>query len=83
MIHFDLECDALLDKVTKVHCMWLYDTDTKEFEGYHGSTIKDGVKRLSDATNRGVFIDAFNGFGYDYQALLKLYPRVFVPTHAF
>lgn len=78
-ILFDLEADALLDKVTKIHCIWTYNTETKEYVGYSGGDIKKGVQALSDATKAEVYIDAFNGFGYDFQVLLKLYPDVFQP----
>ena len=75
MLIFDLETDGLLDDVSVIHCIHLYDTESESYERYndHGykanGTVAEGVKRLGSADK----LLAHNGIGYDYQVLDLLY----------
>ena len=84
MIVFDAETDNLLDKVTVIHCIAVYDRDTGNVERYrdvkghvpaHG-TIEDGLRRIANAD----CIGGHNVHGYDIPVFQKLYPGKFFPT---
>jgi hypothetical protein len=53
---FDLETNGLLQDVTHIHCLGIYDTETKETLAYNdeGNTepITRGLQRLEDASGR-------------------------------
>ena len=78
MLIFDLETDGLLDDVTTIHCLHLFDTDRPELgvqrynnHNYNAvSTVADGVETLGNADE----LLAHNGIGFDYLVLDKLYP---------
>ena len=77
MLIFDLETDGLLDEVTVIHCIHLYDTETQKHERYNdhaykaAGTIAEGIRRLGAAAE----LLAHNGIGYDYQVLDQLWPN--------
>jgi len=54
MLVFDLESDGLLDDVTRIHCLVIYDTEVDETIVYNDQgdcePISRGVQRLEDAT---------------------------------
>ena len=79
MLVFDLETDGLLDDVTCVHCLVIYDSETDETICYNdqGSCepISRGVQRLEDAE----IIAGHNVIGYDIPVLRKIYAW-FSPT---
>jgi DNA polymerase I-like protein with 3'-5' exonuclease and polymerase domains len=66
---FDLECDNLLDKVTKIHCIVTKDIDNGDVQSYHGSTLSDGLRALQEAKH----LFGHNIVGYDLPVLLKLH----------
>lgn len=73
---FDLEADALeLDKVTKVHCLWLREDDGKligftDSDGYNrAGNVAEGIKRLAAS---GTLI-GHNIVWFDLPTLEKLY----------
>lgn len=71
---FDLETDGLLDDVTKIHCLVLYDTD-KQTGTQHTSTgddfaIREGLKSLMEAD----CLVGHNIIKYDIPVIQKLYP---------
>lgn len=71
MLIFDIEADGLLDTVTKIHCIVIYDTETSEYARYNSTTLNNidvAVKRLEEAD---VLLAHF-GIGYDYKALTLL-----------
>lgn len=72
MLIFDLETDGLLNDVTKIHCISIYDTDTKQQKTYN--TDKDdvlvGIKELQKA----ITVIGHNIIGYDLPVIRKLYP---------
>ena len=71
---FDLETDGLLANVTTIHCLAIYDLETKETISYNDQgneePIVRGVQRLQDAD----CIIGHNIIGYDCPVIHKLYP---------
>lgn len=72
MLFFDLEADNLFDKVTKVHCMTIIDSETNSVSSYRPSQIADGVARLQKALSEGQPICGHNIINYDLPVLSKL-----------
>jgi len=74
MLIFDLESDGLLDDVTTIHCLVIYDSETDETLIYNdqGNTepIVRGVQRLEDAK----IITGHNVIGYDLPCIQKIFP---------
>ena len=70
---FDLETDGLLNDVTRVHCLGIYDIDTKETYAFNDQgdqqPITKGVQMLEDAES----IVGHNIIGYDIPVLRHLY----------
>lgn len=66
---FDIETDALLDDVTKVHCIALLDADTNEVQSFHGAEIKKALYTMSIATT----LIGHNILCFDLPVLKKLY----------
>tara|TARA_Y100000768_G_scaffold250610_1_gene190380 strand:+ start:413 stop:928 length:516 start_codon:yes stop_codon:yes gene_type:complete len=74
MLVFDLETDGLLDDVTQVHCLVIYDSEADQTVHYNDQgneePIVRGVQRLEDAD----IIVGHNVLGYDLPVLHKIYP---------
>lgn len=69
MLVFDIETNGLLDDVTKVHCMVIYDTNTDEYFEYRPNEIEQGVQKLIS----GDTICGHNVIAFDCPCLTKLY----------
>jgi len=71
---FDLETNGLLYDVTHIHCLAIYDTETKQMLTYNdeGNTepLTRGIQRLEDASE----IVGHNIINYDIPVIRKLYP---------
>jgi uncharacterized protein YprB with RNaseH-like and TPR domain len=71
---FDLETDGLYDAVTQIHCLGIYDLDTKQTLVFNdqGSEqpITKGVQLLEDASS----LIGHNIIGYDLPVIRKLFP---------
>lgn len=65
---FDLECDNLLDKVSQIWIVGIYDLDKHEYTAYTGDDIIDGLQRLEAADK----IYTYNGDAYDLTVIEKL-----------
>ena len=76
---FDLESNGLLNDVTKIHCLVIYEQETGQTVVYNDTgnaePITRGVQRLEDAD----VIVGHNVIGYDIPCLRKIYPW-FSPT---
>ena len=76
---FDLESNGLLNDVTKIHCLVIYEQETGETLVYNdegnAEPITRGVQRLEDSD----VIVGHNVIGYDIPCLRKIYPW-FSPT---
>lgn len=69
MLVFDIETNGLLDDVTKVHCMVIYDTNTDEYFEYRPNEIEQGVQKLIS----GDTVCGHNVIAFDCPCLTKLY----------
>ena len=73
MLVFDLETDGLLDDVTKIHCLVIYDSETDATVIYNNQGNKEpivrGVQRLEDAD----VLVGHNIIGYDLPVIQKVY----------
>jgi RNase_H superfamily len=71
---FDIETNGLYDDVTHIHCIGVYDLDTKQTLVYNdeGNTepITKGVQLLEDANS----LVGHNIIGYDLPVIRKLFP---------
>jgi uncharacterized protein YprB with RNaseH-like and TPR domain len=71
---FDLETDGLYDDVTQIHCLGIYDLDTKQTLVYNDTgaaePITKGVQLLEDACN----LVGHNIIGYDLPVIRKIFP---------
>ena len=76
---FDLESNGLLNDVTKIHCLVIYEQETDQTLVYNdegdAEPITRGVQRLEDAD----VIVGHNVIGYALPCLRKIYPW-FTPT---
>lgn len=76
---FDLETDGLLKDVSTIHCLAIYDIDTKETLSYNDTGNQEpvvrGIQRLADAD----CIIGHNVLGYDIPVLRKLFPWFISP----
>lgn len=89
MLVFDLETNGLLENVTEIHCLCIYDTETKQtmvfndqaFESHTDQPAKEpivrGVQLLEDAD----CIAGHNIIGYDLPVISKLYPWFGYPSN--
>ena len=67
---FDIETDALLDGVTKLHCMVILDPDTGEMMSLHTpEEIAQGLKVLENAE----LVIGHNIMSFDIPVLVKLF----------
>ena len=71
---FDIETDGLYDDCSKIHCIGIYDLDTKQTLVFNDQgneqPITKGVQLLEDADT----IVGHNIIGYDLPVIHKLYP---------
>lgn len=74
MLVFDIETDGLLDTVSKLHCISIYDTISGELKAYDSAHAEVGVKLLMDELKDGGQICGHNIINYDIPALEILYP---------
>ena len=79
MLVFDLETDGLLNDLTKIHCLVIYDSDADTTIVYNDQgneePIVRGVQRLEDAD----VIVGHNVIGFDIPVIKRIYPW-FMPT---
>lgn len=72
----DLETDGLLDTVTQIWCMGVYDIDANSYTNYsdvpesNSPPIREGLKKLREFDVVGFH----NGLNYDLPVIEKLYP---------
>ena len=74
MLIFDLESDNLLQDVTTIHCLVIYDTETEQTLVYNDkgtlSQLYEVIQLLEDADT----VCGHNIISYDLPVLRKLYP---------
>jgi len=77
---FDLETNGLLNDVTRIHCLAIYDSTTDEIETYNDE--KNNKYSISEGVNRLLVADTLVGhnvINYDLAVLGKLY-NYFTPS---
>ena len=71
---FDIETDGLLENVTTIHCLVIYDLQTKTTYSYNDTgnqePVSRGIQRLNDAD----CIIGHNIVGYDLPVIDRLFP---------
>lgn len=67
---WDLESDNFLDKLTRIHCIATFDTETEVSRIYGPNEVEDGIKSLMAADE----IIGHNIITFDIPAIKKLYP---------
>ena len=76
---FDIETDGLLYNVTTIHCLAIYDLETKKTYSYNDTgnqePVSRGIQRLNDADT----IIGHNIIGYDIPVIDKLFPWFVCP----
>lgn len=77
MLMFDIETNGLLKEVNVLHCMCVYDTETKKMYRFDPTNVEDGVKMLQDEIDKGGMLCGHNIIDYDIPALEKLYQKLF------
>ena len=71
---FDLETDGLLNDVTRIHCIAIYDSTTDEIETYNDE--KNNKYSITEGLNKLLVADTIVGhniIGFDLPCLGKLY----------
>lgn len=73
---FDIETDGLLDSLTKIHCLVIYDTETEKLDSYTDNSsdyfsVKQGLTALEQAEE----ISGHNIVKFDIPAIQKLHPN--------
>lgn len=76
MLVFDIETNGLLEDVSVVHCMCIYDTDTKVMTRYTPDEVDKGVEALKKTIVMNVTICGHNIISYDIPVLEKLYGEI-------
>ena len=71
---FDLETDGLLDKVSKIHCLCIYDSEADETYTYNDVGNSEPIVRGVQVLNDADCIVGHNIIGYDCEVLKKIYP---------
>jgi DNA polymerase I len=66
---FDLESNALLDKLDTIHCIVCKDIETQQVYSFNPDNIKEGLELLNKAT----LLVGHNVQGFDLLALKKVY----------
>ena len=77
---FDLETDGLLNDVTRIHCIAIYDSTTDEIETYNDE--KNNKYSITEGLNKLLVADTIVGhniIGFDIPCISKLY-NYFTPT---
>lgn len=64
---FDIETNGLLEEFDKIHCMAVYNLDTKEFQSYTPEDIDEGIQRILEAE----YLVGHNIIGFDIPAIEK------------
>jgi DNA polymerase III epsilon subunit-like protein len=66
---FDIETNGLNEKLTKVHCIVIYDIETQEYHKYAPDDVPDGIAKLSEYEK----LIGHNIISFDIPALDKVF----------
>lgn len=82
---YDIETDGLLEDMTKIHCLVLWDIDTEELFSFRNDGHPDNYARLLEGVQMLEQADlrvGHNIIKFDEPALAKLFPNDFTPNPA-
>ena len=75
---FDIETDGLLNDATQIHCIAIYDSETKETTSYNdecpGKGMSEPVVRAIQFLEQADYIVGHNIIAYDLPVIRRLYP---------
>lgn len=74
---YDIETDGLLDELTKIHCLCIWDLDTNELLSFRNDGHPDNLARLTEAVqmlDQAKTRIGHNIIKFDEHALAKLFP---------
>lgn len=82
MLIFDLESDGLLDELTRIHTLHMYDTEAARSLRFNGGVFHNGrhamrygsIEEAVEMLNEADAICGHNIIGFDIPAIQKLYP---------
>ena len=82
MLIFDLETNGLLNDATKIHCLCIYDTDTKKTMVFNDQSFTSATERpAAEPIVRGIqyledadYVIGHNIINYDLSIITKFYP---------
>lgn len=77
---FDLETDGLLDKVTKIHCLGIYDLDECKSYTFNDTGSSEPIVRGVQMLNDADCVIGHNIIGYDLPVIKKIYSWFKEPT---
>ena len=76
---FDLETNGLLNDVTCIHCLVIYDSEADETYVYNDQGTEEPIVRGIQLLEDAEVICGHNVISYDIRVIEKLYPW-FIPT---
>lgn len=79
MLIFDIETNGFLDKMDRVHCMAVVNTETMEKVAFRPYQVEEGVRLLQESIDGGCHICGHNIIKFDLPALQKVFPWFHVP----
>lgn len=74
MLVFDLETDGLLNDVTCIHCLVIYDSETDQTLVYNDVGSQEPIVRGVQILEEGEVLVGHNVIGYDVPVIEKIYP---------
>ena len=74
MLVFDLESNGLLNDVTRIHCLVIYDTETDQTLVFNDEGNQEAIVRGVQLLQEAEVICGHNVIGYDIPVLQKIYP---------
>ena len=74
MLIFDLETDGLVDAATRIHCLCIYDSETKETHVFNDQGNRDPIVRGIQLLDEASCITGHNVINFDIPIISKFYP---------
>lgn len=80
LLIFDIETNGLYQEVSRLWCLTVLNTYTREITQYDEKHAEAGVKALYKAWTEGATLCGHNVINYDIPVLAKLFPSFFIVT---
>lgn len=80
LLIFDIETNGLYQDVSRLWCLTILNTYTREITQYDEKHAEAGVKALYKAWTEGATLCGHNVINYDIPVLAKLFPSFFIIT---